>query len=468
MTRSEPDHASANQRLMSSASISSVAIGEALDSLPPGPSESVLWQTIRFRRGRQHYLPEMHERFGDIATLRVAPGGPFVILRHPDDIREVFRGAPEIFHAGEGNSLLVPVVGRNSVLTLDAPEHRPARKRIMPPFHAERIAASVEAMRQITEEEVRRWPDGKAFSLLDRSYALTLEIIVRVVLGVDDVHRAAELGQILRQVANIRLRDILVWIRPEFGKVWPWSTVVRNLDRADELIYAEIARRREDPNLAQRSDTMSMLLADEPDDEIVRDELMTLLVAGHETTAVAIAWVFERLLRHPHVLARLREGLDEPKDPYRTAVFKEALRVRPVIHNVARRLTEPIELRGYRLPAGVAVLPSIGAVQSDPRFWGPDPQAFRPQRWLDGDPPLNAWIPFGGGVRRCIGAMFSQIEVETIMAAVLRAVDLRAATSADEGSRMHHITMTPRQGAMVRVARRLGSVDAKRTREVRP
>lgn len=452
---SRNDHANANQRLMSSASISTVSIDEPIDSLPPGPSDSVLWQTIRFRRDRQHYLPEMHEKFGDLVTLRVAPGGPFVLVRNPDDIKEVFRGAPEIFHAGEGNSLLVPIVGRNSVLTLDAPEHKSARKRIMPPFHNERIAASAEVMRKLTEDEVRRWPDGRPFRFMDRSYALTLDIIVRVVLGVDDLDRAAELGAILRQISDIRLKDILVWIRPQLGKVWPWTSVVRNLDRADELVYEEIARRRADPDRANRSDTLSLLLEDEPDDEVIRDELMTLLIAGHETTAVAMGWVFERLVRHPRVVARLRDGLDEPRDPYRTAVFKEALRVRPVIHNVARRLTEPVELGGYRLPAGVAVLPSVGPVQNDPRFWGPDAAEFRPERWLEPDPPLNAWIPFGGGVRRCIGAMFAQMEVETVMAAVLRAVDLEAVNPADEGSRMHHITMIPRQGTTVRVARRL-------------
>jgi cytochrome P450 len=202
---------------------------------------------------------------------------------------------------------------------------------------------------------------------------------------------------------------------------------------------------------------LSMLLEDEPSDEVVRDEVMTLLVAGHETTAVALAWLFERLLRHPGALARVREGLDEPKDAYRTAVFKEALRVRPVIHNVARRLTEPIELGGYRLPAGVAVLPSVGAVQSDPRLWGPDAKEFRPERWLEGHPPQNAWIPFGGGVRRCLGAMFAQVEVETVLTGVLRAVELEAVDPGDEGSSMNHITMIPKRGARVSVVRRLGS-----------
>jgi cytochrome P450 len=237
--------------------------------------------------------------------------------------------------------------------------------------------------------------------------------------------------------------------------VWPWRSVVRNLDRADELIYSEIARRRADPDRSGRSDVLSMLVDDQPDDEVIRDELMTLLIAGHETTAVALAWLFERLLRHPEVLARVRAGLDEPKDPYRTAVFKETLRVRPVIHNVARRLTEPVEVGGYRLPAGVAVLPSIGAVQADPRFWGADAALFRPERWLESNPPLHAWIPFGGGVRRCLGAMFAQVEIETVVTAVLSTVDLAAADTDDENSAMRHITMIPKRGTRVRVVRGL-------------
>ncbi|MGW1493533.1 cytochrome P450 [Streptomyces sp. NPDC002402] len=457
MSSAGRDSANANERLMTSASISNVSIAESMDRMPPGPSDTVLWQTIRFRRGRQHYLPEMHDRYGDVVTLRVVPGGPFVILRNPEHIKEVFRGAPEIFHAGEGNSLLVPIVGRHSVLTLDAPEHKPARKRMMPPFHHERIAALTSTMREIAEQEAHSWPIGTPVRLLDRAYALTLDIMVRVVFGVDDLQRAAQLSRALRQVSDIGLSDILVWIRPELGKVWPWRNVVRNLEHADELIYAEIARRRKDPERSLRTDVLSMLLEDEPNDEVVRDEVMTLLVAGHETTAVALAWLFERLLRHPDVLARVREGIDRPKDAYRTAVFKEALRVRPVIHNVARRLTEPIELGGYRLPAGVAVLPSVGAVQSDPRLWGTDAKAFRPERWLEGTPPQNAWIPFGGGVRRCLGAMFAQVEVETVLAGVLRAVELKAVDPGDEGSAMNHITMIPKRGARVSVVRRLGS-----------
>jgi cytochrome P450 len=426
----------------------------SMDGMPPGPSHPVLWQTIRFRHGRQHYLREMHDRFGDIVTLRVVPGGTFVLLRNTDHIGEVFRGAPDVFHAGEGNSLLVPIVGRHSVLTLDAPQHKPARKRMMPSFHHERIAALTTTMREIAEEEARSWPVDKPIRFLDRAYALTLKIMVRAVFGVDDLQRADEFGRALRRASDIRLSDIAVWIRPELGKVWPWRQVVRNLEHANELIYAEIARRRRDPERSRRPDPLSMLLEDQSDDVVVRDEAMSLLVAGHETTAVALGWLFERLLRHPRVLARVYEGLDEPKDPYRTAVFKEALRVRPVIHNVARRLTEPIELGGYRLPAGVSVLPAIGPVHFDPRLWGPDADQFRPERWLESNPPQNAWIPFGGGVRRCVGAMFAQVEVENVLAAVLRAVELQAVRPDDEGSAMRHITMIPKQRTELRVVRR--------------
>ncbi|MGH3877989.1 MAG: cytochrome P450 [Actinophytocola sp.] len=425
--------------------------------LPPGPSTSPVKQTFRYWRERQRYLPQMFDRFGDIVTLRLIPHGPFVILRDPEHIREVFRGAPEIFHGGKGNWNLLPIVGRNSLLTLDAPEHKPERKRMMPPFHHERIAALVDTMRQIAENEARRWPVDRPFRFLDRSYALTLEIIVKAVLGVDDPRRAAALSDALHKVADMDLSGILVLIRPELGKVWPWRKFVRDLEHADRLIYEEIALRRRDPKRDQRTDVLSMLLEDPgADDRDVRDEVMTLLMAGHETTAVGLAWLFERLLRHPAAHARLRRGLDEPKDPYRTAVFKEALRVRPVIHNVARRLTEPIELAGYRLPAGATVVPAIGAVQQDERFWGPDAAEFRPERWIDGNPPAQAWLPFGGGVRRCIGAMFAQVEIETVVAAILRTVAIEAVDPADEGDRMHHITMIPKEGTRIRVVRRLG------------
>ena len=246
-----------------------------------------------------------------------------------------------------------------------------------------------------------------------------------------------------------------MWIAPGLNRYWPWRNVIRQLDRADELLYEEIRLRRNDPHRAERPDVLAMLVDGDADPTVVRDELVTLLAAGHETTAVGLAWTFERVLRHPAVLAKLRAGLDDEKDPYRTAVVKESLRIRPVIYNVARRLMEPTMIGGYHLPAGQFILPSIAALQTDPRIWGPDADRFRPERWLEGDVPTHAWIPFGGGTRRCLGATFAQTEMETVLRTVLRLVDLRA-VGGPESQRMHHITVVPSRGARVRVTRRHG------------
>lgn len=423
--------------------------------LPPGPPMPALRQTMRFWRDRPRFLAEMFERYGDMVTLQLVPQGPHVLLRDPEHVKEVFRGAPEVFHGGEGNWRLREIVGRTSLLTIDAPHHRPERKRMMPAFHNERIQGLVDTMCRITEQEVASWPVGRPFRFLERSYALTLEIIVRAVLGVDDAEHSPELVAALHRVATIDLLATTMMIRPGLARLWPWRRVIRDRRHADRLIHTEISRRRRDPDRSGRTDVLSMLVEDSDDDQLVRDEVMNLLMAGHETTAVGLAWLLERLVRHPAVMARLRDGLDDPQDPYRTAVVKETLRVRPVIHNVARKLTEPVRIGGRTLPAGTFVAPAIGPIMCDPRVWGPDATAFRPERWLDGSAPPSAWLPFGGGARRCIGAVFAQVEMETVVRALLTAVELDTVVGRDEGNRMHHITMIPTQGARITVARRL-------------
>lgn len=425
--------------------------------LPPGPPTPPLHQTARFWRERPAFLAEAFDRYGDVITLRLVPQGPHVLLRDPDHVKEVFRGTPEVFHGGEGNWRLQAIVGRTSLLTIDAPAHRPERKRMMPAFHNERIRGLVDTMRRIAEDEAASWPVGKPIRFLDRSYALTLDIIVRAVLGVTDPAHSAELRDALHKVATIDLAATTMMIKPGLARFWPWRRVVRDRERADRLIFAEIARRRRDPQRDRRADMLSMLVEDTDDDQLVRDEVMNLLMAGHETTAVGLAWLMERLVRHPDVTARLREGLDDPQDPYRTAVFKETLRVRPVIHNVARKLTEDTEIGGWTLPAGTFVAPAIGPIMCDPRVWGADAAEFRPERWLDGSAVQSAWLPFGGGARRCIGAVFAQVEMETVCRALLSTVELDTVAGNDEGNRMHHITMIPTGGARISVARRLAT-----------
>jgi cytochrome P450 len=419
------------------------------EGLPPGPRLPRALQSVLVWTQRQRFIPAMHRRYGDTFTVNAEPTGYGVVLRNPDDLRTVFRGDPEVFHAGEGNALLAPLVGRRSVLTMDAPEHVVERRRMLPPFHGERIARVVALMEEETDREVAQWPIGRDFELLPRMQALTLSIIVRVVLGVDERERAEAVGAALRRVLRFGLRDMLLWLWPGLQRVRPWSNIVRDLDRADQLIYAEIERRRTDPGRAERPDVLSMLLEGDPDPELVRDELVTLLVAGHETTAVALSWTFERLLRHSGALAKVRTGLDDPRDPYRAAVAKETLRLRPVIMNIARRLTQPVELAGHIMPAGTLLLPSIIGIHTDPKIWGPDAAYFRPERWLSGDQPTYAWIPFGGGARRCLGATFALTEMDAVLRTVLRRIELRADRPHDEKPRMHHITLVPGRGARV-------------------
>jgi cytochrome P450 family 135 len=442
----------ASSRISSWQHTASASRVTSAEGLPPGPRLPRALQTLLIWTQRQRFVPAMHRRYGDTFTVNTEPTGYGVVLRDPDDLRTIFRGDPEVFHAGEGNSLLAPLVGKRSVLTMDAPEHVAERRRMLPPFHGERIARVVALMEEETERQVAQWPIGRDFELLPRMQALTLSIIVRVVLGVDEDTRARAVGEALRRVLGVTLRDMLLWVLPGLQHVRPWSHIVRDLDRADELIYAEIARRNADPGRTGRADVLSMLLDGDPDPELVRDELVTLLVAGHETTAVALSWTFERLLRHSGALAKVRAGLDDPRDPYRAAVAKEALRLRPVIMNIARRLTQPVELAGHLMPAGTLLLPSIIGVHTDPKIWGPDASYFRPERWLSGDQPTYAWIPFGGGARRCLGATFALTEIDAVLRTVLRRVELRADRPQDESLRMHHITLVPSRGARVHVA----------------
>ena len=421
------------------------------EGLPPGPRLPSALQSLLVWTQRQWYIPAMHRRYGDTFTVKAEPTGFGVVLRDPADLRTIFRGDPEIFHAGEGNSLLTPIVGKRSVLTMDAPEHAVERRRMLPPFHGERIARVVALMETETEREVAQWPIGRVIELLPRMQALTLRIIVRVVLGVDEDDRARAVGAALRRVLAFRLRDMLLWLWPGLARVRPWTSVVRDIDRADELIYAEIERRRADPGRPERPDVLSMLLEGDPDPELVRDERVTLLVAGHETTAVSLSWTFERLLRHSGALAKVQAGLDDPHDPYRAAVAKETLRLRPVIMNIARRVTQPVELAGHVMPAGTMLLPSIIGIHSDPKIWGHDAAYFRPERWLSGDQPTYAWIPFGGGTRRCLGATFALTEMDVVLRTVLRHIEIRADRPRDESLRMHHITLVPSRGARVHV-----------------
>jgi cytochrome P450 family 135 len=427
---------------------------ELVDGLPPGPRLPVGVQTLLFGKSRHRFLSEMHRRYGEAFTLRVAPHRrQLVMISRPDDIRTVFTGPTSVFHAGEGNAILGPLMGDHSVLLLDESEHMRIRQLLMPPFHGSALRGYRDLVTKLAHDEVARWPVGRSFRLHDRMSALTLEVILRVVFGVSDERRLAQLRPPVNRVVTINPIVMLGWFYPQLQRVWPWRRFADVRREFDRLLYAEIAERRA-ADLTGRSDVLSRLVAGGGlSDPEIRDNLITLLLAGHETTATALAWALHDLVHKPPVLRRAQQAADEGDDAYLEAVAKEALRMHPVIYEVARKLKAPAEVAGYRLPAGATVMPTIGLVQSDPRHH-PDPDEFDPTRFLEAPLPANTWIPFGGGVRRCLGAGFSLMEATAILREVLLAYDLRPARSRPERPIARNITLAPAEGTRVVVSLR--------------
>ncbi len=400
-------------------------------------------------------------RFGDVFTSRFPIFGRVVYVADPGLVKEVFAGDAQTFHAGEANTLaLGDALGEHSLLTLDEERHMSQRKLLLPPFHGESVRRYVEVMAEATEREVAGWPVGREIELRPRMQAITLDVILRAVFGVREGERMDLFRERIPPLAETT--SVLNWLPfmdRDLGGITPAARFRRALAAVDELIYAEIADRRAAPDGDERDDVLSLLLRARHEDGSamtdteLRDELMTLLTAGHETTATGLAWAFERLLRTPRVMERLTASVDD--DDYVDAVVKETLRVRPVIVDVARKLTRETEVASWRLPAGTLVLPAIAVLHMRPDLYE-SPREFRPERWLEGESPESyAWIPFGGGVRRCIGASFAQVEMRTVLREVLRRVRLRAPTQRPERGVIRHVTVVPGRGARAVVTERL-------------
>ena len=430
-------------------------------SLPPGPRMPRALQTLGWGRRPWPLLERCHARYGDMFTLRIAHEGNWVFLAHPDAIKQVFTGDPRLLHAGEANEVLLPVLGRQSVLLLDEDEHMAQRKLLLPPFHGERMRRYGELMEEIATEEIERWPLGEPVGLWERMQAITLEVIMRAVFGIAEAERLHELRGRLRQAldwtTSPKRLALLALLGPR--KLEGFGPLRQTLAPVDELLIDEVRRRRDEPDLAQREDILSLLVqARHQDgrpmsDGELRDELMTLLVAGHETTATALGWALERLVHHPDKLARLRDEVEAGEEDYLDAVIKETLRLRPVISIVLRELKAPMDIGGRLLPAGARVAPCIYLLHRRPDIY-PEPRSFRPERFLEQPAGTYTWIPFGGGVRRCLGASFAQFEMKTVLAALVKARDLRAASPLPERAARRAITHTPSRGAEVVLAPR--------------
>lgn len=436
-------------------------------SLPPGPRLPRMLQTALVWRLPRPFLDRCHRRFGDAFTIDTVGMGPLVYLADPADIRAVFAGDPAVFHAGEANSVARGIVGESSVLLLDEDHHRDRRRLLSPPFHRDAVRAQAGLMARVAAAEIDRWPVGRPFPVAPRMSAIALEIILRIVIGADDERAVAALRRALPAFAEPGLLTTLSLVDPELMRRRPWAGLRRRRALADRLLYTEIARTRTDPDLARRTDVLAMLvrgtgpsvsddeMADEEmaDDEL-RDQLVTLLMAGHETTATMLSWALERLVRHPDVLRRAVAAADDDGgDAYLDAVIRETLRVRPVLSQVARTLTRETELAGHRLPAGTIVLPAIRLVQLAERHH-PDATRFDPQRWVGAAPSPATWFPYGGGGRRCLGATFAHVEMRVVLREVLRRVELASTARPGERRRAKTLTLVPHRGGRIVVRAR--------------
>jgi cytochrome P450 len=430
-------------------------------TLPPGPRAPA---AINMARLVQHPLESLvgwRERYGDAFTVRLPIFGAGVYVSNPDAIRGMLTGDQSDLHAGEANAPLSPVLGARSVLVLDGREHLHQRKLLLPPFQGSAIQSFREVIREVAEAEVDGWKEGERFVMRERMRALTFEVIARAVFGVTERDRIERLRAALVSLIDMQMIFVMPnLLRRDLGRFSPWGQFQRRLKAADALIYEEIGRRRGEGDLEDRTDVLSLLLRARDEDGgtmtdvELRDELMTMLLAGHETTATGLAFAFDLLMREPRVISRLRDELDGEDDTYLDAVVTESLRLRPVIDANERTLTKPRTICGWDLPAGIRVYPAIAVVQLREDLY-PRPHEFRPERFIEEEATSYSWLPFGGGVRRCIGASLAQAEMAEVIRTVVSRVDLEPVRPDREPVVMRGITLAPRHGTPVQIRSRL-------------
>jgi cytochrome P450 len=425
-------------------------------ALPPGPAAPLAWQTAAWIARPGPFMERCRRRYGDVFTIRLPANGECVFVSDPVAIKQVFTASPDVLRAGEGNQALEPLVGSRSLLLLDGRDHLRHRRLMLPPFHGERMRRYGELMREITLAEAERWPLGRPIAMQPRLQSITLEIILRVVFGIHEGPRLERIRGLIVELLAVGTSPAVMIpaLRGYSGPLSPTRRFSEALAAVDAGLYEEIRVRRTAPDLAERDDIFSMLVqASDEDgeplsDQELRDELITLLLAGHETTATALAWACERLVRTPRALDRLVEDADSGETAYTDAVVTETLRLRPPLPIVGRRTAEPYELLGRELPAGTLIAPCIYLVHRRPDIY-PDPYSFRPERFLERPPETYAWLPFGGGIRRCLGASFASFEMRVVLQAIVGRLRLSSAEPAAERVRRRAIVLAPGRGARV-------------------
>ena len=428
--------------------------------LPPGPRMPTALQSLATWYRPTAFLQRCRARYGSRFTVRVLGQVPFVMLCDPQEIKELFLAAPDVVHPGEGAGILEPLVGRRSVILLDEGPHLEQRKLMLPAFHGERMQRLAGLMSELAQREVRAWPREEPIELHPRLQALTLEIILRAVFGLRQGARLNALRGVLGEILSFAASPLSLLGMPRglLASIGPAARLKRLLAEADSLIFEVIAeRRRAGADGVEGDDVLATLLDARHEDgsqmspEELRDELMTALVAGHETTASQLAWAFERLARTPVVLERLHAELDgqDAGEEYMTAVVSEILRLRPVLpYAQVAMVKAPVQIGPISYPPGVALVANAYLLHHDPTIY-PQPHAFRPERFLSEPPGTYTWIPFGGGRRRCLGASFAQLEMKIVLRAVLEDCKLAPSHSRPEAIHRRSITISPSHGSSV-------------------
>ncbi len=439
-------------------------------ALPPGPRVPALVQMARWVVHPLRLLDECHARYGDVFTFRAPVDGNLVIIGDPVLIREVLIADPDTLLAGAGNAtLLEPLLGTHSLLTLDGAAHQRQRRLLSPAFHGERMHAYARTMREVTEASLATWPLRAPFALHDMMQSITLDVILRTVFGLTATDRHGVREKLVALLAVATNPWILVPGLLGLNPIAiPWLRIARRKRAVDTALYAVIADRRRGPSGG--TDVLAMMLEARDEhgagmsDVELRDELMTLLLAGHETTATSLAWTFDQLLQHPAAMQRLRDELAGGREEYLDAVIRETLRLRPIVPLIGRVVAKPFPLGRWSIPVGTRLAPSIYLAGRRAEAY-PDPTAFRPERWLGVKPDPYTWLPFGGGSRRCIGMAFAQFEMRLVLQTLVQRTRLQLAGGPATVVR-RGITLAPTRGRRVTLIERISTTAAATGREV--
>lgn len=430
-----------------------------IDGLPPGPRTPQAFQTLAMMYRQREYLERSRRRYGDVLTARTIGFGPFVIVGDPALAKQVFTADPRVLHAGDHSPLRL-VLGRNSLLGIDEDLHLEQRRLLLPPFKGQRMQAYEQLIEDITRDEIASWPAGAEFPVAGSMQRITLRAILRAIFGATGAElRELEELMPVHTAQGSRLAT-LTYLQRDLGPRSPWGAFLRLRAKIDTILDRLIAMAKADPGLSERTDVLALLVQATHSDgspmtnEEIRDQLVTMMGAGHETTAHQLSWAVERLRRHPEVLARLADEADGDGKALREATIREVQRMRPVIFFAGRYAMEPYELAGYRLPRGTRIGLAAALTHFDPRLF-PHPDRFDPDRFLGVVPDTYSWIPFGGGIRRCIGATFAHMEMDVVLRTLLREVTLAPTDAPDERWKFRGVAMAPARGGQAIVAPRV-------------